>query len=828
MYKNLEWCCKKQIKPLYDNIKYKDYFEPIKKFSKENNNLFTNIIKKKEINDLVMQYYIKASTDISIIVIYPSALKHKKLINQIIKNLENNGDIHYSKDIDLDYFMAYNLIFQLYASERRMKSNVDIMYKINRLGFKDDGEINKIKIIVYTLKNKDKKINGKSAEFKMELRDLFVQEDIKTTIYNKEDDRYPRGYDYLHVSDDNNQAYEYSGIFLHENSLKFLKKQKSWRILEMKKTKLLIDRIKNFMYDYSQYELEKLMIFSSGVLFAYGIREANDLDCILLDCNSINPKLIDHLNKNSFDISYRGTKDCSKEWCAELNNRAIIFGAKNYDELVINPKYYFYFMGLKIIRLKCDLLLRLKRGRPSQMTDLLVIRQMFNFGYNLKIPKTTTEYNKKKGKDEITNVNKDKYLGTIQFYLKSRYYIILPTEEIEQWLNKEYKEPNNTDSLEYYSDLTIDSKLYGGFSEHFNKTSNEKMNQVFYNIENVANNKYIYPNQEELLKMGYAPTTIIYSSDKPYLYPGENFTNIHFCSKEIKEIKKKHGLRIATFNLHNFITRCNQGLAPIFGTALNPFQKSRDLKKWLDLFIEVNADILCFQELVPITNKEIKKDITDLKEIRNNFNFEYFNKEMYSLGYKYKIIGSTSQGKFYDNEKRDYYFLSNGIYSKIKLENEEIFQYKYLNRNIITANVKFNNKIIQIFNTHMEYYIGSNKILNDLKINNDQVNEQFKNLYDLIISYKCKTNNLILCGDLNINMYKDNKISPRYKNWCNKTKLFRENFTNSTFKMLPTNFSQNDQTDFIIYSNDSKVKKIYSYIVFTNISDHYMVVSDFV
>jgi len=328
--------------------------------------------------------------------------------------------------------------------------------------------------------------------------------------------------------------------------------------------------------------------------------------------------------------------------------------------------------------------------------------------------------------------------------------------------------------------------------------------------------------------MGYAPTTIIYSSDKPYLYPGENFSNIHFCSKEIKEIKKKHGLRIATFNLHNFITRCNQGLAPIFGTALNPFEKSRDLKKWLDLFVKINADILCFQELVPITNKVIKEDITDLTEIRSNFNFEYFNKEMDSLGYKYKVIGSTCQGKFYDNEKRDYYYLANGIYSKIKLENPKIFQYKYLNRNIITADVKFNNKIVQIFNTHLEYYIGSNKILNDLKINNDQINEQFKNLYELIISYKCKTNNLILCGDLNINIFRDNKINSRYKNWNSKTKLFRENFINSTYKQISTNFSQNDQTDFIIFHKDSNIKNIYSYVVFTNISDHYMVFSDFI
>ena len=45
---------------------------------------------------------------------------------------------------------------------------------------------------------------------------------------------------------------------------------------------------------------------------------------------------------------------------------------------------------------------------------------------------------------------------------------------------------------------------------------------------------------------------------------------------------------------------------------------------------------------------------------------------------------------------------------------------------------------------------------------------------------------------------------------------------------LSTNFSQNDQTDFIIYHNKSNLKTTYSYIVFTNISDHYIVLADFI
>lgn len=300
-YKDIEWCCKKQIKPMYNDIKDNDYFEPIKRWSKENDNIFDDIIKKQKINDIIMQYYIKSKEDISIIVIYPIALKNKNLIIQMIDELKTKGTIHYTKDIGLNYYMAYNLIFQLYAYEKRMKRNSDIIYKINRLGFINDNNIYNIKVIVYTLKDKTKPISGEKAEYKMFLRNIFLNHDIKITSYMPEEDRYPRIFDYLHISDDNNQSYEYAGLFLSENSLKFLRKQKSWRILEMHKTRKLINKIKEFFYDYSQNELEKLLVFSSGVLFSYGIRETDHIACFLLENNTIDPKIIDKFNSESKD-----------------------------------------------------------------------------------------------------------------------------------------------------------------------------------------------------------------------------------------------------------------------------------------------------------------------------------------------------------------------------------------------------------------------------------------------------------------------------------------------------------------------------------------------
>jgi len=803
-----EWCCDKIIEPLYRDIKYKDYFEPIKRFSKENNSIFDNIIKKEIIDDTVMMYYIKSSTDISIIMLSPQALKQENTLKKVMKIIEENGDIHYIKELTLSYYAELNLIYQLYAQEKRMKTISTIMYKAERLGFVNDGMKRPIKIIVYTHKNKDKPINGSSSVFKQELREYFTNEDIKVTKFKENDDRYPRGYDYIHISDTINQAYEYSGIFLNENSLKFLERQHSWKMMEMNKSMKIFNKIKKFFYNYSQMELEKLLIFSSGVLYTYGIREANDLDCILLESDKIKPELIENINKEGMDISYKGTKEYNSEWESELNNRARIFGAKDYNELILNPKYYYYFMGVKILRLKYDVILRLKRMRPAQFTDLLVIRQMFNLNYKLEIPKVSKVYNESTKQDETTNVDRKKYLETIQFYLKMRYYIKLSTEQIEEWIKMTYVEEKD-------NDISITEQSAGA-------------DNMFNLLENIADKKYVYPTQEELLSMGYGPQVKIYSSDKPYLYPGEDFSKLSvekFCNNTKSEFKPKYkSIRVASFNLHNFISRCNQGLAPLFGTVLNPFEKARDIKQFINLFKKVDADVLCLQELVPITNEIITEDITDLKKIRSDFNFDYFNKLMADLGYIYKVIGSTQNGKFYDIENRDYYFLANGIYSKIKLENEQIYGYKYLNRNIIKASVIFNNKKVDIYNIHMEYFITNNMILKDIGITTDQVTRSFIDMSDLL---KSSVDDIIVCGDFNIDIYMK-KNSKRYDNWESKTKYIRDNFNSASKIVIPTNFAQNEKTDFILLNKNSNIKSIYSYTVFTPISDHYLLFSDFI
>ena len=770
------WCCDKQIKPLFDNIKETDYDEPLKKLK----NPYLNKYITKEKNDTMMNFFIKSQKDISIITVFPKALKQEDNMKELLNKLKKNGTVHYTKELTVNFYTMYNIIYHFYSHERRMKKNSHILFKLNKIGFNDIHSENKLLVIVYSHKNKEVPLHGNSSPFKMELRQLFTLGD---------DDAL---YDFLHVNNNDNESYEYSNIFFNENTMKFLKKQQSWKILDMKYTIRLFNRLKEFYAKYSLLELEQSMIFSSGILFTYGLREINDLDVIMLSSDNITQKIVDDFNKENkkhfdLDLSYENSPEFNKEWIDELNTRANMCGAKDYRELIFNPEYHYYFMGFKFLRLKCDIFTRFKRGRPAQITDLLILRQALNLNYQLSIPKETKVYDENKKMDIIKKVDENDFLKTIKFYLQKRYYINISTENIKDWINNNIK---------------------GG------------SNYSLIKLENMSSNKYIYPSIDELIKMKYNTNVTIYSSDKPYLYEGEDYTyyiSKYFCKVDDNIKEPNDNLRIMTFNLHNMISRCNQGISPIFGNNLNPFQKSRDIKRFINFFKKSGADILCLQEIVPISKESIDKDISDYEYIRNNFNFEYLNSLMEDIGYKYNVISSCQNGYFIKDEHRNYYYLGNAIYSKHPLINSQVYQYNFLNRNFIVSTVKYKNKLFNIVNVHWEYFKDEDKLIyqTDLLIN------KLKELYNL--------KNIILCGDFNINLLikRDGK---RYIDWDKRTFFINKNNGSfySAFKISKaTNFSQGDTTDYILVSKNNILKCVNSNIIQTDISDHYAVYADF-
>ena len=59
-------------------------------------------------------------------------------------------------------------------------------------------------------------------------------------------------------------------------------------------------------------------------------------------------------------------------------------------------------------------------------------------------------------------------------------------------------------------------------------------------------------------------------------------------------------------------------------------------------------------------------------------------------------------------------------------------------------------------------------------------------------------------------------------------KFLRDNFISTNKSQIATNFSQLEQTDFILLSKKSNIKSIFSTIVKTDISDHYAILTDFI
>ena len=817
------------IKPIFNDIPQYDYLKPISLLanyheeikpniyhdilSTVNKSEFNNLLKNKkilpqsDINDLIMIEYIKCFSNNNIIVLYPKALSKKDKLKDFFKLLDENGSVYYTKLLNINYYYAYNLMFQLYANTNRMKSNNQIIYKLTRLGFTFNTNSD-ILIVVYQHLNINKKINGSSTPFKSELRKVFLNEDLKTTKITNLEDAYPREYDYLHINDTFNETINYSYSFFHKNTIKFTSRQQSWRLLELfDGIKKFNHFIKNIYSKLSLLDQSNLILSSSTVLFAYGIRNMNDIDGIILDNKNIDINTYNIFNTELYDDIYRPAIKKNERWETQLNKRSSVIDVDDFKQLIINPNYHFYFHGVKLFLLKQEILIRIKRQRPAQFTDLLVINRLLNINFKLTIPDTQQIFNKNTDEITTTTYKEDQFVNTVKNYLYDRYQLLLNIDQVKKWIDStENKITINTPShnipIYQSSSITYPNK------------------ELYYTIPNISNNPTIFPELSELSKFGFTSYSSILSDDKPYLYYGEDWENNKLCTSTPKEIynKPNYRLRVLTFNVHNFITRCNQGSAPIFFNNLNQFNKPRNFNNFLELFKKINADVICLQEFVPLLDYELNEDITDYDEIRK-INFKYINTEMAKLGYKYSCIGDCIKNNFTINEHRTYHMLCNAIYSKIPIEEEKLF-HLFINRNIIGIKIKYNNKYIWILNTHLAYF--SDKTLLDL--NKETIVLQFETLKQ-IIQKEFNNKNIIFCGDFNINLYRKG-TSYRYKNF-DKVKNITDLFNNTSRVVIPTNFSQNDQTDFILLSKSSDLIPKFNLIYNSNISDHNPLFTDF-
>lgn len=263
---------------------------------------------------ITIEYTSLKKKNIFVAIIFPTAEGFRE---EAYDRLARLGEIVNMKTFSHNEFVGKEVIKQLYFNSNNDEWNYGLdfesaQYKAD-LCFAGTGDLQ-----VYVIEaNLDESTRAKEKQY---LRNLWKKDKHS-----------------IHITDTIEEANRVVRMFFNENSREFMK----------------VNRIQEFasqgMYDlFNEYirlapknilEREKIAIEGSAIMDLYGIRPGKDIDYIARD-----PKINFHGNK-----------------IEKHNSKENTYHSDSIDEILTNPKYYFYYKGYKFITL--DELRRYKANR---------------------------------------------------------------------------------------------------------------------------------------------------------------------------------------------------------------------------------------------------------------------------------------------------------------------------------------------------------------------------------------------------------------------------------------------------------------------------------
>ena len=414
----------------YQNNRYKKLLPFAKKLSgKPLSNNYLNNNSNPYVEEILLNY-IKCRPNMKTIVFWPTSEWYKKNtnFNRVIKKLRSKGTIYYSKIIELNYQQGANLIFNMYLTTNRNKNIKHVYFNTESKGWDKKYKFYKKKVLVlfYEYDGNQEDITGSNAYFKDEVRNMLLTDD-------------KRIYDILHINDFYSETIDNSGLFLNSNSLQVLKAANVYSIVNNTDNKICnqLNSFKKVLcYNFDLLEQERFVLSSSFVLFCYGVRKFNDLDGMIIYSPKPNSNFLKKYNA-FFDINgpeYQPYIDLTMKntilyepYITQFKDKiANVMGCSNFEEMAMDPKYYYYYFGLKTIILPFELVKRAYRFRPKSLLDIIKTGNLLNrkmrvpyipdkididFYYNpdmtrkkmiqIMINYTISVYNKKMSKEEL-------------------------------------------------------------------------------------------------------------------------------------------------------------------------------------------------------------------------------------------------------------------------------------------------------------------------------------------------------------------------------------------------------------------------------------------
>jgi hypothetical protein len=433
-----EWNKEYTPKPMFDDIGPFKYDKPLQylNYSRDLIDIAKQysgktVFPTSEQIDQIMLEYVKCRPLSQIITIWD-----KVVDANILEYLSKKGHIYYVKYINLSFKAACSLIYQTFADTPQ---------------YKDIDSIQELLINVY-------KFNKSGGYITVILFDNIKREHyalLKMSIDQMIDKKHA-----FHITQKFYKTIEQSQIYFCQNSLNFLEEQLLDRHIDvkMRKSRILLTTFKRWLSQNVDLNNKRgFLLFSSAILYTYGIRNMNDLD-LYIDGNcytkNVDRYLLNEETKFCFiDTTMPNTSSWKLYWNNWGTKWAKLMGADNFNEVIYNPKYHYYYMGLKFMILNGDIERRLIRQRPRSFVDLIKINQLLN--RNIKIPnmpmiqKKYIHLNEQRDLENIKlednqvfnqnnkeiecseKIDSVKFLETMQWYLKSMYREELEISDIE-------------------------------------------------------------------------------------------------------------------------------------------------------------------------------------------------------------------------------------------------------------------------------------------------------------------------------------------------------------------------------------------------------------
>lgn len=421
-YRNLE--CKNKLNSIIRNKKL------IHNFDDDIDNIILNIL----------NYY----DNINSFVIFGK--KKDDAYKYYTTNFSDDYILYGIKHMTLKYSLIHKIMYQLLFPRFVIKTKNDLYdYISQKYKFLSNFQNDMIDITVLIMCKKD-------------LHKKYPTNDII-------DDNY-----IIYIPNTKEEIWHCATVFFSNSTLMFLEKQNFDFFLtkDMEPSKKMFLKYRKWLNNnISEVYQPQFMLFSSIVLYLLGNRAMNDLDLYI---HTIPEDLQEKLNEFNTDSSFKfiefkikNTDNWPKHWNTWLDIWAQKCGAKYFEEILGNPKYHFYFLGIKIISLECDIVRRLERARPRAVADLIALRKRYSMHINIpSVPKTSIQYIKLEEKSSIEiseliqkggvlneenreislthETDVSKFISTIIYALHTRYKMVFSINEVKRELGMDFED----------------------------------------------------------------------------------------------------------------------------------------------------------------------------------------------------------------------------------------------------------------------------------------------------------------------------------------------------------------------------------------------------